>query len=371
MPSTINAQTTPFAAIVQEADNTGNLALQTANVTALTLDTNQNATFANVVTATTLVGSANASSLTTGTVATARLATGTANSSTFLRGDQTWTAVTQTRISGGTTGLTPDTLTSGDVTLAGTLVVANGGTGLTSPGTSGNVLTSNGTAWTSAAPTSSFIGSQGQVFTSSGTFTVPSGITAVKVTVIGGGGNGGNATGTTSSAGGGGGGGCAIEYVTGLTPGGTVTVTVGAVAGTSSFGAFCSATGGATAVNNATPGTASNGGAGGSGSGGNINISGGGGQAGSIVSGSNTLGGNGGATNNADAYINTTAVRDTGSANLLPTTVGFFGRGGFAGNVANGGAATGFGNGGGGGGTSDSTDRTGGAGTSGIVIVEW
>jgi hypothetical protein len=90
MASTINAQTTPFAAIVQEADGTGNLALQTANVTALTLDTNQNATFANVVTATTLVGSANASSLTTGTVPTARLATGTANATTFLRGDQTW-----------------------------------------------------------------------------------------------------------------------------------------------------------------------------------------------------------------------------------------------------------------------------------------
>jgi hypothetical protein len=33
----------------------------------------------------------------------------------------------------------------------GTLPAANGGTGLTSPGTSGNVLTSNGTAWTSAA----------------------------------------------------------------------------------------------------------------------------------------------------------------------------------------------------------------------------
>jgi hypothetical protein len=42
MPSTINAQTTPFAAIVQTADNTGNLAFQTANVTAVTIDTSQN-----------------------------------------------------------------------------------------------------------------------------------------------------------------------------------------------------------------------------------------------------------------------------------------------------------------------------------------
>jgi hypothetical protein len=42
MASTINAQTTPFAAIVQEADSTGNLAFQTANVTALTINTSQN-----------------------------------------------------------------------------------------------------------------------------------------------------------------------------------------------------------------------------------------------------------------------------------------------------------------------------------------
>ena len=40
------------------------------------------------------------------------------------------------------------------ITYSGTaLPVANGGTGLTTPGTSGNVLTSNGTAWTSVAPT--------------------------------------------------------------------------------------------------------------------------------------------------------------------------------------------------------------------------
>ena len=38
--------------------------------------------------------------------------------------------------------------------ITGTLGVANGGTGVTSPGTSGNVLTSNGTIWVSSAPTS-------------------------------------------------------------------------------------------------------------------------------------------------------------------------------------------------------------------------
>lgn len=35
---------------------------------------------------------------------------------------------------------------------SGTLPAGSGGTGLTSPGTSGNVLTSNGSAWTSSAP---------------------------------------------------------------------------------------------------------------------------------------------------------------------------------------------------------------------------
>lgn len=39
----------------------------------------------------------------------------------------------------------------------GTLPVANGGTGVTDAGTSGNVLTSNGTAWVSQAPAASGI----------------------------------------------------------------------------------------------------------------------------------------------------------------------------------------------------------------------
>ena len=36
---------------------------------------------------------------------------------------------------------------------SGVLGAANGGTGLTSVGTTGNILTSNGTVWTSSAPT--------------------------------------------------------------------------------------------------------------------------------------------------------------------------------------------------------------------------
>jgi hypothetical protein len=49
--------------------------------------------------------------------------------------------------------------------LSGTLPAANGGTGLSSPGTSGNILTSDGTGWVSSAP-------------------APSGISQAKVTAI-------------------------------------------------------------------------------------------------------------------------------------------------------------------------------------------
>jgi len=62
------------------------------------------------------------------------------------------TSTTRTTFSGGSTGLTPSSATEGAVTLAGTLVTGNGGTGLTLSGASGNVLTSNGTTWTSVAP---------------------------------------------------------------------------------------------------------------------------------------------------------------------------------------------------------------------------
>ena len=102
-------------------------------------------------------------------------------------------------------------------------------------------------------------GPRAEVFTSSGTFTVPTGVTACKVTVVGGGGGGGGSHLADRAGCGGGGGGTAIEWITGLTAGDTVSVTVGAggtgggtsastkdgsAGGTSSFGSYCSATGG-------------------------------------------------------------------------------------------------------------------------------
>jgi len=196
-------------------------------------------------------------------------------------------------IGNGTNTLSNVVISGGTITgLSAAIPVASGGTGLTSPGASGNVLTSNGTNWTSSISSFSAVPTI-VAFTSSGTFTVPAGVTKVKVTVVGGGGGGGSGT----SYSGGGGGGTAIKTITGLTPGGTVAVTVGAggvaaAAGvTSSFGAYCSATGGGFAVST-TPGS------GGIGSNGDLNI---GGQAGTVDSyngygtgGSSFLGGGGG-----------------------------------------------------------------------------
>jgi hypothetical protein len=218
-------------------------------------------------------------------------------------------------------------------------------------GTNGQVLTANssattGLSWATASNGSGF--SNIQVFTSSGTFTVPTGITKVKATVVGGGGGGGG-----SSGGGGAAGGASIEIISGLTPGNTVTVTVGTggaggaangstnggTGNTSSFGAFCSATGGAGGV---ATGALTNA-LGGIGSGGDLNIRGGPGVAVLAIygcpltyagaNGGNSILGGGG----------------TGQPGVSPSTAGGAYGGGGGGN-------NGF---------------VGGAGGAGVVIVEW
>lgn len=237
----------------------------------------------------TIAASGSASDLSTGTVGTARLASGTASSSTYLRGDQTWATVT------------------------------------------------------------SLPGTQGQVFTSSGTFTIPTGITAVKVTVVGGGGAGGYVSGGGNMAcGGGGGGGAAIKYLTGLTPGNTLTVTRGAAGGTSSVASGTQAISTVSATGGATGGilNGSNiGGAGGTGSGGDLNI---GGQ-------------DGGSTTAADPGF----FGGTGGSSIL----GGGGRGGASVSGGQSGAAGRAYGGGGGGARVDGT--SGGAGAAGVVIFEW
>jgi len=101
-----------------------------------------------------------------------------------------------TALSFGSTGLTPSTSVGGNVTVAGTLVVGSGGTGLSSltansvllgngsstiqfvsPGTTGNVLTSNGTSWLSSA-----VSGGGSGLTLLATLTPTNGTSAVSVT---------------------------------------------------------------------------------------------------------------------------------------------------------------------------------------------
>ena len=139
-----------------------------------------------------------------------------------------------------------------------------------------------------------------QVFTSSGTWTKPAGCNSVEVTVVGGGG-GSPSIGGPNVYTGGGGGGASIKRITStLTT--SVTVTVGAgggtapgAGGTSSFGAYCSASGGS-AGSSYTYSSASflPGSTGGMGANGDINFGGEASEGLACTSASPTILGNGG-----------------------------------------------------------------------------
>ena len=271
---------------------------------------------------------------------------------------------------------------------AGTLAVGRGGTGATTlnanaviignatsavtfvaPGTSGNVLTSDGTVWASQA-----ISAGGdyimQTYTSPATWSKPSNAKAFRVTVVGGGGGGGgggNANQATAPGGGGGGGGAAVEYFDAPAVPGPISITVGSggnaggsvntpggTGGTSSFGNLCSATGGSGGTTTGPGGgrifPAGNGGAG---SGGSFNSTGGGGGIGFVFEA------------NAEGFF----VGGAGGPSILG------GGGGSVGDPApssTAGKAGGAYGGGGGGATRSNTPSplSGGAGAAGIVIVE-
>ena len=187
-------------------------------------------------------------------------------------------------------------------------------------------------------------------FTAAGSFVVPAGVGQVRVRLVGGGGGG--APGSSTQAGSGGGAGGYAEGVFSVTPGQTIPVTVGTGGsgqaasagvgggwgGASSFGTYCSATGG----NGGALGTSvAPGGAGGGGTGGQVNLLGG--LGGDGMPGGTGWGGYGGAS--------------------------YFGGGGRAATVSGSvqaGQAPGSGGGGGYGGACAS-----GAGANGIVIVEY
>jgi hypothetical protein len=187
------------------------------------------------------------------------------------------TLLLQTTTAGGTATTAVTINTTQVVTLANALPVGSGGTGVNAAGTTGNVLTSNGTAWVSQAAAAGGGDYIMLAYTSPATWTKPAGLKAVKVTVIGAGGNGGsgNITPCVNYGANGGGGGGAILYLDAPAVPGPITVTVGtAPSKTSSFGPLVSATGG-TNGSNAGPVPAPIGPyAGGTGSGGTVNIPG-------------------------------------------------------------------------------------------------
>jgi len=195
--------------------------------------------------------------------------------------------VTNVRDFTGTSGFT---LSSGSITGTGRLVVNNlvvngtisGSTTSFLPsqsGQNGRVLGTNGTSplWQNAAQVGNL--QSMDVFTSSGTWTKPTGVRYVHVQVIGGGG-GGSGHGESGGSGG------YSERVIDVSGVSSVSVSVsgevngtyyrsaGDNGGSSSFGSYCSASGGYGANRN----NQHSGGLAGVGSGGNLNIYGGGGE---------------------------------------------------------------------------------------------
>jgi hypothetical protein len=202
--------------------------------------------------------------------------------------------------------------------------------------------------------------------TGNSTYTVPAGVKAILVEVIGGGGGGGSADGAASSAGAGGGGGSG-GYASKLYifPASSYSVTVG----TGGAGGVAQANGATgTAGNDSVFDTAGSpvtakGGAGGSASGtaASTVAAVAGGAGGAVSTGGDVnCGGNPGGPG-----IRLAAAQEVGG-NGGSSVLG----GGGAGTVnATGGNATNYGAGGGGAGTNGNTDRAGGNGSQGVIIV--
>ena len=216
------------------------------------------------------------------------------------------------------------------------------GTGGTNYGTTGQKLVSAGNAppvWDSSNAASFFTTG------TAATYTVPAGCTIVKVTIQGPGGNGGGAT--NSRATGGSAGATCIKWLT-VTPGNTMTYTVGTASGTASTVVYSAVTytanSGANGTTTAYALSVTAGPVGGTATNGDINIQGqrGGNSYGSSNTVSTNFGGAGGNSHFGNG----------GQALAMVATAGQ--------------AATGYGAGGGG----AHSNATGGTGTGGIIIFE-
>jgi hypothetical protein len=140
-----------------------------------------------------------------------------------------------------------------------TLPNTNGTIVNTAPGASGNVLLSNGTAWSSGLPSGLLIRAP-QVLTSGTSYTTPSNCTRIFAEIIGGGGSGAGSSGSVNLGGGGGAGGYVFAYLTVV--GNTAYTYAIAAGGASVTGNVNGNAGGDTTLTVGTTFTANGGGAG-------------------------------------------------------------------------------------------------------------
>lgn len=206
-------------------------------------------------------------------------------------------------------------------------------------------------------------------------FTVPSGVTKIKVKVWGAGGGGGGSSSQSKSGGGGGGGAYTTQTFNGLTPGTPYSnsIIVGTGGNGGAAGNNPGTAGGNSSATLSSTVTANGGGFGGGGSAGGVGTAGAGGAAGTYKGGNGSAGMSGGAGGGGSAGTgsdgNGYAPGVTGTTGQTAVTGG-----GAGGNGTNGGAGLpggAPGGGGGGGDKSGGTNGSGGAGGAGQVILEY
>lgn len=196
-----------------------------------------------------------------------------------------------------------------------------------------------------------------QVFTSSGTYTPSTGMLYCQIMCLGGGGGGGGVTSGADHAGGGGGvGGMSLGIHTAADIGASQTVTIGSAGGGASSGNNSGGSGGDTSVGTLCIGKGASGG------GGSASSSGGAGGAGGVAGTGNVIAAVGG---NGLTGVGGSAGTGGNGGNSL------YGGGG-VGQSGNGNGNAASGRGAGGGGSKDagsSGNKSGGAGTAGLVII--
>ena len=267
----------------------------------------------------------------------------------------------------GTNFVVSTSLWPNTVGTARTIVLSNGTSNVYStetyavPGTSGNVMTSDGTNWLSSAP-ATFSQVIVTAITSSQTFNRNANTKSLLLESVGGGAAGGSSASAAAPAytggGGGGSGGYARKLVSAATFGSSQTVTIGAAGTAGAAGNNPGGNGGDTSVGTLCIGK------GGTGGGGSQNGSGGvAGLGGVAGTGDLVPTGNPGTSGFSSTAGTVQAMGGNGGASY------FGGAGLGSAGAANGNAATNYGGGGGGASSYNNVNTTGGVGSAGVVVI--